>query len=219
MAAHSRWESILRWLAAWVGVGALLAPALSFSAPGLAAQWTTVELATAVVPARAQPNAGAGAKQPSAAEVLRDIGTLRRQWASWSGQSQASLPWSYRMVVAVPIALLLAGLCALLLLLAIAARWRAVIAPTAAVGLIASGYAIVAAALLTRSLHREIIAAALRAQRQAPLLPLFHLGTRLGAAIHVRAEAGAYLMLAAFAALLLLPATGARAAPPPSESA
>lgn len=195
-----RMESAAAWAAALLGIAALFLPALRFTGPSVGAQWSAAEVARAAVsPAR-------GGSQPSAREVLARVRALRRQWDALGGRTSAATPWVFRAAIGLPMALLVAGAAAVLLLVCVAAGWRRPRAPAALVGLVAVGYAIGVAALLNREIHREIAAGALRAQHALPLVNFLSVARRLEAQIALRSEVALYVFLAVFLALLLLPA-------------
>lgn len=210
---ESVWVRLLRWIAAWIGIAALFLPALSFSAPGVAAQWSTLQVAASLGgAAHSGSSSGRAQGQPTVGEVLHQVSNLRRQWQELGGRSSAAIPWAYRLAVAIPFTLLLAGVCAVVVWVAMAGGWRRLMAAAAIAGAASAAYAIGAAALLTQAMHREIAAVAQRAQHALPFLSLGELGAQLRADVRISGEAGAFLLLAAFLAALFLPAARGRSA-------
>lgn len=196
-----------------IAIVALFLPALSFMAPGIQARWSIAGMTEALGQA-ARPASGPAphGEQPTLPQVMRQMLRIRAQFEQLSGRRQASIPWSYRLAAAIPAVLFAAGICAILALVAVAARWRRVLQAAAVIGACAAVYVLSAAAILARVIGREIASGAEQAQKALPLLGALHLGGRLRAEIHVSAQPGLYILLATFLALLLLPLPARRRA-------
>ncbi len=178
----------------------ILLPALRAQAPLVTArEWTVGQLgAEAVHAVRAQPKPG----QPSLRDIVRQAQTLARLFGG--GKTSPELQRALTLGALVPLAAIVAGLCALLSLLWLGLRWRWVYLADAIAGLAACAYAIVASRALTHVAQADLT----RAQQGLPGL-LHRFGLKIDApaplAIGLVPEIGLYVIGVLFIAMLLLP--------------
>lgn len=192
----------LRWFASILAVAAMIfLPALSATAPLLGArEWTVGQLGVEAVRAvSAKPKPG----QPSLRDVLHQAQALQQQFGGRSASPRTRR--ALALAALIPVAAIVAGLCAILSLVWLGLRWRWVYWAGAGVGVLACIYAIIAARVLNAA------AAAQVARLQHSISGL--LG-RLGLAGHaqvqislgVTPEIGLYVLGVLFVAMLVVPA-------------
>lgn len=205
-------EKVLAWIAALLALLAMLfLPALRASAPlTTPAEWTIGQLAVELGRASSQASQPSGQRRPALRPLLqRAEDTIREFGGNGNNATRRRLETALALGALIPIAALLAGLCALLGLLFTAwpVRWAHRLA--AAAGVAASAYAIGASWWLTRT--AQTAADALVANLQHRLggllggLNLDGLGRQTRAAIGLWPEAGLFVLLLAFTAMLVLP--------------
>ncbi len=205
-----RVNTLLRFLGPVVAVAALfLLPALRLALPLLpSAEWTAAEVGFEVVHG-AQAGAPArpgGAAQPDLPSMLRQARDLQRQLG---GGGSAPMNKGFAAAALIPAAALAAGLFALLSWLWLLLGWRPAAMVNAALGAAASLYAIVASAWLT-DLARSAAAQAMARMQQnlsgiMRTLDWSKLGRQLAGNIGLVPQAGLYVLLFAFLAILIAP--------------
>ncbi|MGH9482658.1 MAG: hypothetical protein ACRD1L_11275 [Terriglobales bacterium] len=202
-----RW---LRWGGPVLALAAVLfLPALQVSAPLLEpVQWSVADLGMqAVRAAHAQP--GSNPQSPSLSTMLRQARGLWQQFGGHAAGGGRNLGLALALAALIPAMALAAGLCALLSWAWLAVRWRRAYAINAGVGLAAGAYSSVASWWLTRLLHGEEVRLLARAQHSLGDL----LGAQLARGVHaalaapfgLTPQAGLFVLLLAFAVMLIWP--------------
>lgn len=193
----------LRWAAPWLAVVAIFLPALTAAAPWVPPQhWSAVELA-ADVAHLSRPHEDGGS-HVNLQDLLRRMQDLRARFVR-SPQSGTAVPLAFKLAVLIPVAVLLAGGCAIALaILSWRRLWR-LSAVTATVGLIAALYATIVSLVLTNVVRNELAASIARAQHRYNLAALGQMLAGMTGEVVLRPEAALYIMIFAFLAILLLP--------------
>ncbi len=209
LAYAGRVNRLLRFLGPALAVAALFAlPALRLVLPMLPpAQWSVAGMAAEIMPAaRSNPPAPPGARQPDLRELLRQARTMQQQFG---GGGDAGLQRGFAAAALIPAAALAAGVLALLSWLWLLLGWRAVAMVNAAGGAAAALYAIGASAWLTHLARAAAAQAMARMQQNLSgimrTLDWGKLGHELAGNIGLVPEAGLYVLLLAFLAILLAP--------------
>lgn len=201
------WSSIIAALLAVVVVVAI--PALRASAPLTApAQWTIADLATGAARALTRRS---GPNRPPAAlnHWLEEARSLGREFHGASPGAQRRLDMALALAALIPVLAIAAGLCAgLSLILALWRRQRWLAGP-AIVGAVSTSYVIAASWWLTRMVHTELTQVAAGVQQRWGGLITALGGHTLTAALTtplgLEPQAGLYVLLLAFLAMLVLP--------------
>lgn len=194
-----------------LAVAALFMPALKGVAPVLEpAQWRVADLAAEAVHTL-RPNSAPPANpgQPRLSDILRQSRSLWQDFGGNGRRNSASLAWGLALAALIPATALLAGACACLSWIWLLGRWRRAFAIGAAVGLAAAAYAVVASWWLTRLLHSEQARLLTRLQHslQGLLGARIAHGVQAGLAgpVGLTSEAGLYVLLLSFLAMLMWP--------------
>lgn len=194
----------IRRLVPLLGVLGIFLPALTASIPLLPShQWSAAQISVAAVRASAPNDSQGSQNQPSLASLLRQARDMRKQLSQVTGRG-GNVPAAFKLALLIPVAVVLAAACALLVLLGAWLRWGITVTVTAAFGVLCSGYTLIASWLLTRTLQSEVQQAIARTQQS---LSFLHLDpSSFTQNVGVTAGVGIYLMLLAFLILLVLPA-------------
>ncbi|HEY8056826.1 MAG TPA: hypothetical protein VIE13_13045 [Terriglobales bacterium] len=189
----------LRWVVATVAVAAtLVLPAVEARAPMVKAQsWTIGQIGEAVV----RPK-----QRKSLQDAIRRVREAERQIGASPGMKRAA--W---VGGAIPAALLVAGAAAVLSWVWLLLGWRRALAANAIVGVVACGYALIASWWLTREVQTAA-AQVLQQAQQGPLGGFLHqLGVKplpqWAGQFALAPQAGVWVLLLAFLALLAIPQT------------
>lgn len=194
-----------KWIAPIVAVLAvLLLPAMEATAPLVAPQgWTIAQVATAAV----RPQS-----RRSLQDAIRRVRDLEGQFGARPSPAQQRALW---IAGAIPAALLLAGGAALLSFPWLLLGWRRALIANAAVGGAGCGYSLIAARWLTRVVQTTAAQLLGRAQQGALSGVLSQLGVKplpqFAGQFAVSAQAGLWVLLLAFLAMLVWPGTNDRA--------
>lgn len=191
-------------------------PALRATAPLTApAQWTIADLAAGAVHAATHRPAPAG--QP---DTLNDwLGQARSLWRQFHGAAspagQRRMSAALALAALIPVLAIVAGLCALLSLLFVLWPRRRWLIGAAMVGAASSAYVIAASWWLTHMVRAELTQAfAVAQQRWGGLIAALAGGGSSGGnaltaalttSLGLEPQAGLYVLLLAFVAMLLLP--------------
>lgn len=202
-----------RWLTLNL-IPPVLAVAMVFAVPALRAtapltrpvQWTVAELATTTVRAATRGSPGSS---PDLRRWLDEARTLWRQFHGSSPSSQRGMAWALAAAALIPVLAIVAGLCALLSLIFQLWARRLWLRGAAIAGVFSSAYVIGASCWLThmvRSGLAEVIAAF--QHRWGGLIAALDgntLTSALSTPLGLLPQAGLYVLLLAFVAILLLP--------------
>ena len=204
-----RW---LRWAAPAVAVAAVFfLPALEASAPFSPAQsWSIAGLAGEITQAAStRAGNGAGDSPTSLRGLLQQARALRQQWPGGSPQGKAALDHAIELALLIPIAALLAGICALLSFLATALGRKLLLHASAILGLLGSLYAIAASWWLTRTARNAVDQALSRAQHSfggiLNGLDWKRLQSGLTSPLGLAPQVGLFVLALAFLAVLIAP--------------
>lgn len=179
-------------------------PALTAEAPlTTPRQWTIGQLATEAVHIATAPRQPG---RPSLREIIHKAQQLNQEFGG--GPPSPRLQRAITLAALIPLAAVIAGLCALLSFLWLALRVGWLYWLDALVGLLSCAYAIIASWLLTRAAQAEI--ARLLAHLQHGLSGLLRglslkLPPQLQGSVGVHAEVGLYILGLLFLAMLVLP--------------
>ncbi|MGH9466921.1 MAG: hypothetical protein ACRD1Y_06160 [Terriglobales bacterium] len=199
-------------------LAALFLPALSAVAPFThAREWTIGQLGAEAVhsfhnrhAASQKPETG----RPGLHEILNRAEALQREFGG--RPPSPGLRRAITLAALIPVAAVVAGICAVLSLLWLALRLRWIYLAGAIVGLLGCVYAVIASRLLTRAAQAEV--AHLLARAQHGLAGLLHglgiqaqLPHQLSTALGIAPEAGLFVLGLMFIAMLLMPISDAKA--------
>lgn len=210
------WTTLIASLLAVVVTVAV--PALRATAPLIApAQWTIADLAVEAARA-AIPHAASGQGTPGGppANLQRGLDQARALWHEFHGRSAATSPAAQRRMDAalaaaalIPVLAIVAGLCALLSLLFVWWRRGRWLVGAAIAGAVASAYVIAASWWLTHMVRTELTQVMGTVQQRwgglITALGGHTLTATLTSAFGLEPQAGLYVLLLAFVAMLVLP--------------
>jgi len=206
-------EVWLRWGAPWLALVAVFLPALTATAPFLPQQqWSSYDVAALGVraawshrhPAAATPPApGEPTTRISPGDLLREIEKARARLGQVGGGT--AVPLAFQFGVFIPVAIVLSGVVAVLLVILTALRWWWPLNVAAGLGMVTTVYAIAVSYWLTQTVRDEMTSAMGVARRHFDLQGLAALAGSLVAQVGLRPEAALYLILIACAMVLLLP--------------
>ena len=205
-------EVWLRWGAPWLALVAVFLPALTATAPFLPQQqWSSYDVAALGVraawshrhPAAAPGTPGTPSTKISPGDLLREIEKARARLGQAGGGT--TVPLAFQFGAFIPVAIVLSGVVAVLLVLLTALRWWWPLNVAAGLGMATTIYAIAVSYWLTQTVRDEMTSAMAAARHHFDLQGLAALAGSLVAQVGLRPEAALYLILIACAMVLLLP--------------
>lgn len=196
-------QTWLRRLVPLIGILGIFLPALTASLPLLPShQWSAAQIGAATVRVSTPGKAGEG-EHPSLSSILHQASDMRKQLSQVTGQGE-NIPVAFKLALLIPVTVLLAAACVILMLIGSWLRWGLTVTVTASLGIICSGYTLIASWLLTRTLQDEV-AQAIDRTRQS--LSFLHIDpSSFSHNVGLAAGIGVYLMLLACLIMVILPA-------------
>lgn len=198
-------HSWLRRLVPLIGILGIFLPALTASLPLLPShQWSAAQIGAAAVRGSAPGHDANDQNRPSLSSILHQASDMRKQLSQVTGQG-GSVPVAFKLALLIPVAVLLAAACVILMLVGSWLRWGLTVTVTASLGILCSGYTLIASWLLTRILQDEVQQAIDRTQQS---LSFLHIDpSSFSRNVGLAAGIGVYLMLLACLIMVVLPAT------------
>lgn len=199
-------QTWLRRLIPLIGILGIFLPALTASLPLLPShQWSAAQIGAATVRI-STPGKAQGEDHPSLPSILHQASDMRKQLSQVTGQG-GNIPVAFKLALLIPVAVLLSAACIILMLAGSWLRWGMTVTVTAFLGIVCSGYTLIASWLLTRTLQDEVQQAIDRTRQS---LSFLHIDpSSFSSHVGLTAGIGVYLMLLACLIMVVLPAAAA----------
>ncbi len=197
-------QTWLRRLIPLIGILGIFLPALTASLPLLPShQWSAAQIGAAAVRVSTPGSNAQGEDRPSLSSILHQASDMRKDLSRVTGQG-GNIPVAFKLALLIPVAILLSAACVILMLAGSWLRWGITVTITASVGIVCSGYTLIASWLLTRTLQDEVQQAIDRTRQSLSFLHIdpSSFSSHVGLATGI----GVYLMLLACLVMVVLPA-------------
>jgi len=197
-------QTWLRRLVPLIGILGIFLPALTASLPLLPShQWSAAQIGAAAVRVHTPASNAQGDGHPSLSSILHQASDMRKQLSQVTGQG-GSIPVAFKLALLIPVAVLLSAACIVLMLAGSWLRWGITVTVTAFLGIVCSGYTLIASWLLTRTLQDEVQQAIDRTRQS---LSFLHIDpSSFSSHVGLAAGIGVYLMLLTCLIMVVLPA-------------